>query len=159
MQRRQRQRRTATSSSLVSLNAFLYVFFSSLCLFHFYFKIWISRRRSDSQVVFKLIAFCGMSAVPAKSSLLSLSLPIISHSFPMSAAAPVAAAATEAVKEFLHPTAKRGCCCCRWWWLWAEERASSQRTHSAFMLPAHFVWLVKYLWYPVSALTAAWQLY
>lgn len=114
MQRRQRQRRTATSSSasLVSLNAFLYYFF-------FLFSLFVSllfsnlniapslRFSSSFQVdcILRHVCCAGDVLVDALSLTPSLHhLSFISHV--SSSSIGVAAAATEAVKEFLHPTAK-----------------------------------------------------
>lgn len=118
MQRRQRQRRTATSSSasLVSLNAFLYFFF-------FLFSLFVSllfsnlniapslRFSSSFQVdcILRHVCCAGDVVVDALSLTPSLHhLSFISHvsSSSIRVAVAVAATATEAVKEFLHPTAK-----------------------------------------------------
>lgn len=137
-------------------------FFSSLLFFKFEYH-----RRSDSQVVFKLIAFCGMS-VPATSPSLSLSpslspslrqLSFISHVAGLCAArlgdaeaTAEAAAEAEAVKSVLHPTEKGVAAN-------GDDYVNDDYEDVPFVLislqftavlPAHFVWLVKYLIYTLT---------
>lgn len=163
MQRRQRQRRhqqrlLSNFNVRCVLFYFFASFFSSLLFFKFEYH-----RRSDSQVVFKLIAFCGMS-VPATSPSLSLSpslrqLSFISHVAGLCAArlgdaeaTAEAAAEAEAVKSVLHPTEKGVAAN-------GDDYVNDDYEDVPFVLislqftavlPAHFVWLVKYLIYTLT---------